>query len=187
VIRYLITDRHLAGGIEPLLELIARNIAAGIDWIQIREKDLRDRELFHLARQIVAIRKDAKVLVNGRADIALAAGADGVHLPAGAIAPRELRRIAPAGFLIGVSCHAISELQQAQAEDASFAVYGPVFPPLSKREALPPIGLEGLAVGCGSVQIPVLALGGITSTNASQCVQAGAAGIAGITIGLTPP
>jgi thiamine-phosphate pyrophosphorylase len=184
VIRYLISDRRLSGGVELLLDVIARNVAAGVDWIQIREKDLRDRELLDLARRVVAIRGAAKVLINGRADIALACDADGVHLPADSIAPRELRRIVPEGFLIGVSCHTIAGLQMAEAEGASFAVYGPVFPPLSKREALPAIGLEGLAAGCRSVRMPVLALGGITSANASACVEAGAAGVAGITLGL---
>jgi thiamine-phosphate pyrophosphorylase len=178
----MITDRHVAGGIGPLLERVAGNVAAGVDWIQIREKDLPDRPLFDLARSIMSIRGNAKVLINGRVDIAMACGAHGVHLPSRSIPPADLRRIVPAGFLIGVSCHTLDELRAAESEDASYAVYGPVFPPLSKPLALAPIGLDGLAAGCRAVTIPVLALGGITTANAVSCIEAGAAGVAGITL-----
>jgi len=176
--RYYITDRKQAGGVVALLDCIARN--AGVDWIQIREKDLPARELSDLVWRALAVAGSSKVLVNSRVDVALACGAHGVHLPAGSIAPREWRRIVPAGFLIGVSCHTLDELRAA--EGADFAVYGPVFRPLSKEDPRPPLGLEGLREGCRAARVPVLALGGLTWQNAAECVAAGAAGVAGITL-----
>jgi thiamine-phosphate pyrophosphorylase len=178
VIRYYITDRRRVGGIEGLLAGIARNVSAGVDWIQIREKDLGGRELSRLVRQALRAAGPARVLVNTRVDVALACGAHGVHLPAGSLPAREVRRIVPAGFLIGVSCHTIAELQQAEAAD--FAVYGPVFRPLSKDDPRPPLGIEGLRAACAAARIPVLALGGVTPDRDEECLAAGAAGVAGI-------
>lgn len=180
MIRYYITDRKQLGDVERLIECIARNAAAGVDWIQIREKDLSARELSSLVRRALQAAGRAKMLVNTRADVALACGAHGVHLPAGSIPPAEFRRIAPAGFLIGVSCHTLAELRAA--EGADFAVYGPVFRPLSKTDERPPAGLEGLRAACAAVAFPVLALGGVTRGNMEDCAAAGAAGVAGISL-----
>jgi thiamine-phosphate pyrophosphorylase len=94
------------------------------------------------------------------------------------MAPNTIRRIAPAGFLIGVSCHTVDELRQAESEGADFAVYGPVFPSASK--ALAPIGIEAFRAAVAQVHLPVYALGGVTASNAPDCIRAGAAGVAGI-------
>src|SRR5437879_8384280 len=96
-----ITDRRAIGGVPAVLDAIARNIAAGVDWIQIREKDLSAREMLDLTRCALALpnQTGAKILVNTRVDVALAAGAAGVHLPAGSIPPRTWRAITPPGFL----------------------------------------------------------------------------------------
>ncbi|MGQ9917287.1 MAG: thiamine phosphate synthase [Bryobacteraceae bacterium] len=182
MIRCHITDRRSAGGIEALLALVERNEGAGIDWIQIREKDLDARSLARLVEEILRRCRHARVLVNSRADVALACGAAGVHLPADSPPPSAWRPICPPGFLIGVSCHTVEELIEAEREGASYALFAPVFRPLSKDDSRPTHGVEGLRRACSSVRIPVLALGGITAENAPLCLEAGAAGVAGITL-----
>jgi thiamine-phosphate pyrophosphorylase len=154
--------------------------AVDADWVQIRDKDLPARQLVEVVRAAVLL--GPKILVNTRIDVAIAAGADGAHLPAGSIAPNVWRKITPPGFLIGVSCHALDEVQRAEAEGADYVVFGPVFAPLSKPSDLAPRGLDGLARAASGVKIPLLALGGITWENAEACMKAGAAGVAGITL-----
>jgi thiamine-phosphate pyrophosphorylase len=182
--RCYITDRHsLPAGVDQVSN-IARNLTAGIEWIQIREKDLPARELFDLVRQVLSLPNPhgSKVLLNTRVDVALAAGASGAHLPAGSPAPGLWRAITPPGFLLGVSCHTRDEVRAAEDDGADYAVFGPVFAPRSKSTSLPPRGIEALAQAARAVSIPVLALGGITATNTEDCVQAGAAGIAAISL-----
>lgn len=162
--RYCITES---------VEVVRRAFDAGADLIQIRAKELPARELMFLVDRAVAV-AGRRVLVNTRTDIALACGAGGVHLPANS---PMVRRIVPAGFRIGVSCHSIAELQAAQAEGADFAVYGPVFESPGKGT---PVGLERLREASRSVRMPLYALGGITERNAPLCIEAGAYGIAGI-------
>ncbi len=178
MITCVISDRSLLRD-ETLLDWIARQRST---WVQIREKDISARELFKL---VPAAR--TKVIVNTRVDVALAAGADGVHLPAGSPAPRMWRRIAPSGFLFGVSCHTVDEAEAAEQGGASYIFFGPVFTPLSKPSPLEARGLDGLAEAVRKVKIPVLALGGITRENALACIAAGAAGVAGISLGLPSP
>lgn len=181
MLRCYITDRKLLAAGGSLPRAIARAVDAGANWIQIREKDLPARELFEIAREAVALAPPGvKILINTRLDVALAAGASGVHLPAGSPAPDRWRTLAPPGFLIGVSCHTIPELRAAEDGGADYAVFGPVFPPRSKPSDLAPRGLAGLRQAARSVKIPVLAVGGMTEDNEAACVLAGAAGIAAI-------
>jgi thiamine-phosphate pyrophosphorylase len=177
-----ITNRHTLRG-ETLLEAIARNLVAGITWIQIREKDLSARELYELVRAARALPNPSgtKFIMNTRVDVALAAGADGAHFPAGSPEPRRWRAIVPQGFLLGISCHTVEEVVTAEAEGADYALFGPVFAPLSKQSQVEPHGLGGLAAA-RSVKIPVLALGGITKENAADCVRVGVAGVGGISL-----
>jgi thiamine-phosphate pyrophosphorylase len=169
--RYCITDS---------LDVAARAARDGVEMIQIRAKELPARALAELVRVGVANARDSKVLVNTRTDVALACGAHGVHLPAGSIAPSTIRPIAPADFLIGVSCHTIEELRAAEFEGADFAVFGPVFP--SSTKSLTPIGLDAFREAAAVVRLPVYALGGVTHENAPSCIAAGAAGVAGISL-----
>jgi thiamine-phosphate pyrophosphorylase len=174
--RYYITDRKQLGGTEQLLRNITAQTSA-VDLIQIREKDLSARELLDLVRQAVALRSSAKILVNGRVDIAIAAGADGVHLPSASVPPFVFRQIVPTGFVIGVSCHSAEDVQRAEREGADLVVFGPVFPTPQKG---PPAGLAALESACRTASLPVFALGGVTYENARECIRRGAAGVAGI-------
>jgi thiamine-phosphate pyrophosphorylase len=203
---YYITDRTAFPGDEStrrrhLLDKIAEAASAGIDYIQLREKDLPARDLESLAREAMQIisqkRKLATdhcplttaLLINSRTDVALATNAPGVHLPANNVSPQEVRaawhdacgrgrlarELSSRNPLIAVSCHSPQEVARAAANQASFAVFAPVF----EKEGATPAGLEALRQACRA-KIPVLALGGITLQNAASCLQAGAAGIAAI-------
>jgi thiamine-phosphate pyrophosphorylase len=193
---YYITDRRGFGGTESekraaLLRRIAEAARAGVDYIQLREKDLAGEELEQLAREAVgAVRENSattNLLINSRVDIALAVGADGVHLPAGSPPAHEIRdlwlRSCNREPLICVSAHSLEDIRQAQASGASFAVLAPIF----EKDSIGTkgIGLEVLRTACpppsaNQARLGVLALGGVTLANARSCIDAGASGVAGI-------
>ncbi|MDQ6705863.1 MAG: thiamine phosphate synthase [Acidobacteriota bacterium] len=175
---YYVTDRKALGGTEKLIPVIAKALDAGVDKIQIREKDLSARELVALIRPVIALPNPhgTKILVNDRVDLALACGAHGVHLSGNSIAPRRVLSIVPPCFEIGVSCHSSDDVRRAEFEGAHFAVFSPVFATGSKPSA----GLPALADAVRSAKIPVFALGGVSQELVQSCLDQGAAGIAGI-------
>jgi thiamine-phosphate pyrophosphorylase len=184
-----VTDRKALGAANPagnLLVKIRAAVAAGVDWVQIRERDMPARELLALARAAIGAREgEARILVNDRLDVALAAGAAGVHLGGASVPAREVVRWlregnAPAEFLVGVSCHSAKEAREAEDVGASYVFFGPVFETSSKKSYGPPQGIGKLAEVCGAVRIPVIAIGGVNEENAVECLRAGAAGIAAI-------
>lgn len=177
-----ITDRKSLD-CEPL-SFVERALAAGLDWIQIREKDLPGQALFEMCRRAAELPnpRGTKLFVNGRADVALAAGLDGVHLPSDAPPPADFRLCVAAGLRIGVSCHNLEEVQAAERAGADYAFCAPVFESVSKPGYGPALGLEALTRVCAAVKIPVLALGGVSVQNAHECMTAGAAGVAGISL-----
>lgn len=202
---YYITDRKQFAGDETarrsaLLRKIEEAARAGVNFIQLREKDLSGRDLeilatkaAHLLRTCCAIedRPKTRLLINSRADVAIACGANGVHLPAGDISASDIRalwqRKPPSAVyrdgeekrpVISVACHSSSDVARAAAEAVDFAILAPIF---EKKNApgAEPVGLSGLREACRQ-KIPIMALGGITLENAHACCEAGAAGIAGI-------
>jgi thiamine-phosphate pyrophosphorylase len=169
-----------------LIERIGKAAAAGVDWIQVREKDLDAKPLLDLVSAATAAVRGsaAKVLINDRLDVAWAAGAAGVHLgenslPLGEVAGAR-RRSGKENFLVGASCHSADAAVRAAHDGADYVFFGPVFATPSKAAFGAPQGLARLAEVCWGVSIPVLAIGGITAENAEACVEAGASGIAAI-------
>jgi thiamine-phosphate diphosphorylase len=171
MIRYYVTDRTRG----DILNCAARAIRDGIDMIQIREKGMPARELLNLALSVRELASGTKtrILVNDRLDIALAATLDGVHLPGSGLPPERVR---PFVRVLGVSIHSVEEGLRAERSGADFVVFGPVFDSPGKQA----VGLQPLREVAASLKIPVLAIGGLTSGNTGQVLQAGAAGIAGI-------
>ena len=198
-----VTDRRSLPGVAPEISLAAlaqkieQAASAGVDWVQIREKDLTARDLASLTREV--LRNTAKsssgtvrpvrILVNDRLDVALAECAGGVHLGEKSLPVQEAKRLwrlnalqrPPAiDFLFGVSCHSPEAARVAERSGADYIFFGPVFATPSKAAFGAPQGLERLAQTCRAVAIPVIAIGGISLENASSCLQAGAAGLAAI-------
>jgi thiamine-phosphate pyrophosphorylase len=209
---HYITDRKAFRGDESarrrlVLEKIAEAARCGVDFVQLREKDLPSRELEQLAEEAFAVvcenakptpgqrRRRTRLLINSRTDVALAVAADGVHLRADDVSPLDVRRVwksvdlgpkriqSSAGPLpnpvVGVSCHTPDEVVRAAAAGADYALFAPVF----EKKDVPgarPAGLARLQAACQSASIPVFALGGVSLENARSCVEARAAGIAGI-------
>ena len=202
-----VTDRRslsptAAGSDSALVEKIEAVAAAGLDWVQIREKDLPGRELAALTRESVARRSTARIVVNDRLDVAVSESAGGVHLGEASLPVVDVAKwvnrsesgvvvsdhgaasqfpVAASGdFLIGASCHSLDGAKAAVRGGADYIFFGPVFATPSKAKFGEPQGAEKLAMVCSAVPVPVIAIGGITLENAGECIAAGAAGIAAI-------
>jgi thiamine-phosphate pyrophosphorylase len=182
---YYITDRTQTKS-RSLEDCLAGAIAAGVDYVQIREKDLPARTLLTLTEATVAHAErqgqGTRVIVNDRLDVALAARAHGVHLGARSMPIGIMRRMAPPGFRVGASCHSLEEAVAAQAAGADYLLLGPIFATPSKLQYGPPLGITKLGEVTHQVTIPVFALGGITPDRVATCLASGAVGIAGIRI-----
>jgi len=165
-----------------LVSLIREAAVAGVDLIQIREPSLDDRALLTLTRDAIeTVRQTAaRVVVNDRLDIALAASASGVHLRGESFSAARLRPIVPPGFLIGRSVHDVDQAIAAAASGCDYLIFGTVFPSRNKLPGHPVAGLGHLSEIAMAVRIPVLAIGGISTENAVDAINAGAAGVAGI-------
>jgi thiamine-phosphate pyrophosphorylase len=166
-----------------ILRLVRAAVDADVPLFQIREKSLHARVLFELVARAAEITRGSRtrLLVNDRSDIALSAGADGVHLTTQSLPVEVVRSICGAEFLIGVSTHSLEEALAARAGGADFIVFGPVFETESKRAYGAPQGVDKLAeVARALGEFPVVAIGGITLDNVDECLQAGARGIAAI-------
>ncbi len=178
-----ITDRRgLASG--NLHSRIQAAAEAGVDLIQLREKDMPTRELAELAAEAVRIcrKTETKIVINDRLDIAMSAGADGVHLGGQSLPTEDVRRVAGDNLLIGASCHSLSEALEAESGGADYILLGPIFETPSKLAYGPPLGLARLAEVSRQIKIPVIALGGVSPERLAECLAAGANGIAGIRI-----
>lgn len=180
-----------------LLEKIELAAVAGVDWIQLREKDLTGKRCSALTREaLLRVSKQssrapsaARIIVNGRLDVALAHQAGGIHLGEHSLRVEDARRMLaadhlsqtlPSSFLVGVSCHSLEAARSAVSAGADYIFFGPIFPTPSKASFGAPQGLDRLSEVCASVTIPVLAIGGVTPENMPACLSAGASGIAAI-------
>ena len=182
----LVTDRRRT--IRPVTETAQMALAGGVDAVQLRERDMSARELYDLALKLRAITREAgaALIVNERLDVALAVGADGVHLGWRSLNPADVRKLAGEKFLIGVSCHDGPQIHAAEEARANYALLGPVFHTPSKQGRVRTIGLGPLKDLVSVAKIPVLAIGGITPENAAQVMKTGVAGLAAISA-LTDP
>ena len=193
-----VTDRrafHLAHSTGPEIDgssfdalrvAIRGSAMAGVNWIQIREKDLAGGALARLVQTVIAdtLGMGTRILVNDRLDVAIAAKAAGVHLGENSL-PLEAvvewrRNSGRIGFQIGVSCHSLEAARSAESGGADYIFFGPVFATPSKAAFGQPQGIGRLREVCGAVRIPVIAIGGIDFQNARACINTGAAGIAAI-------
>ncbi len=172
----IVTDRRQAR--RPLPDVVAAALKAGCRWISIREKDLPADEQVLLARSLISItrRQGAKLTVHGDATLAAAAGADGVHLPAGSD-PAAARALLGRQKLIGVSIHTVTEAENIDPSSVDYVLAGPAFETASKPGYGPELGHKGLAAIARATSVPVLAIGGINTARVADLIAGGAAGV----------
>jgi thiamine-phosphate pyrophosphorylase len=178
---YLVTDASHGADLAPRVASAMRGLPSGVVAVQLRAPGAAGRELLAQARPLLGAVRDAGqwLVVNDRIDVALAAGADGVHLPSAGVPPADARRLLGQDRLVGVSCHSASDVERAIAGGADFATFGPIFDTPSKRAFGAPVGTERLAEAA-RLGLPLLGLGGVDLSNAAEVVDAGAWGVAAI-------
>jgi thiamine-phosphate pyrophosphorylase len=176
---YLVTDRALCGG-RPLEEVVAQAVEGGVAWVQLREKDLSTRAFIELAVALKRLLAPAKVplIINDRLDVALAAGADGLHVGQEDMPCELARRFLGPGAVIGLSVETWEDVERAQDQDVDYLGVSPVFPTPTKTDTKAAWGLEGIRRIRAFSRHPLVAIGGLNPANAAAAVQAGADGIA---------
>ncbi|MDR1863575.1 MAG: thiamine phosphate synthase [Treponema sp.] len=185
---YLCTDRALSLG-RPLIQAVEAAVQGGVTMVQLREKEASAGEFFALAKELLGLTRPLGIplIINDRLDIALAAGAEGLHIGQSDLPLREARRIAGPGLIIGVSASTAEEALAAERDGADYIGAGAVFPTGSKADVSAVIGIDGLAAICKAVKIPVAAIGGIGPGNIRAVLEAGASGAAVISAILSQP
>ena len=176
---YLVTDRSLSRG-RTSVEIVREAVAGGVTCVQLREKSCGTREFVAEARALRAVLRGTGVplIVNDRVDVALAAGADGVHLGQRDMPIADARRLGPSSWIIGVSAESRADAIRAEKEGADYVGVSPVFATATKADHAPPLGLDGLRAIRAAVEIPLVAIGGIHVENAQAAIRAGADGLA---------
>jgi len=184
---YVITDRNLCAP-RLLYDMLHDLLDVGVSAIQLREKDLSDIEFIKLAEPIRKLchAYAAQLFINSRVEIATDLGADGLHLPGNSVSVEEVIKQTNGRFIIGCSVHTLDEAKRRESEGADFITYSPIYPTASKPGYGPAVGLDNLRRVAGAVKIPVFALAGITPERVSECIDAGAYGVAVMSGAMSP-
>ncbi len=184
----LVTDRHQAGS-RDLFAVVGQALQAGVRAVQLREKDLATRDLYDLAGKLLAMTRGAgaALLINDRVDVAMALATDGVHLTRRSLPPREARSLLGPEKLIGISCHSLAEVREAEDGGVDFVVLGPIFETPSKARFGPPLTTAILRQARATTSLPILAIGGINSLRVPEVMAAGADGVSVISAVMAAP
>ena len=176
---YLVTDRSLSRG-RPNRDIVREAIAGGVTCVQLREKDCDTRQFIAEARELMALLQPVGIplIINDRLDVALAVGAQGVHLGQKDMAIADARRLVGAKFIIGISAESLADAVRAEAEGADYIGISPVFATATKKDTAAPLGLEGIRRIRASVELPLVGIGGIDEENVAAVISAGADGVA---------
>jgi thiamine-phosphate pyrophosphorylase len=171
------------------VEVLGQALEAGVRAIQLREKDLDTFELYRLGERVLSMARKAgaALIINDRVDVAMALGADGVHLTRKSLPPREARALVGSDMLLGVSCHGLADVREAVEGGVDYLVFGPIYATPSKAPYGPPLGLDMLRQARAICSLPILAIGGISAPRAPEVLAAGAAGVAVISAILAAP
>ena len=182
------TDRHQTGG-RDLLTVVGQALQAGVRAVQLRERDLPTRDLYHLAEKLLAMTRaaGAALLINDRVDVSMALSADGVHLTRRSLPPKESRELLGPERLIGVSCHSLADVREAGDGEADFVLLGPIFETPSKAAYGPPLTTALVREARVTTGLPILAIGGIKEKQVREVMAAGADGIAVISAVMAAP
>jgi len=183
-----VTDRHQTGG-RDLLTVVGQALQAGVRAVQLRERDLPTRDLYHLAEKLLAMTRaaGAALLINDRVDVSMALSADGVHLTRRSLPPKESRELLGPERLIGVSCHSLADVREAGDGEADFVLLGPIFETPSKAAYGPPLTTALVREARVTTGLPILAIGGIKEKQVREVMAAGADGIAVISAVMAAP